>query len=107
MVTQSRAASPAVAAPSSAGKGGDDDRTSPAQSSSRGLGERPGEMPTPTAPLAPEVPELDAIAEVPKAQEPPVSQAVAMLPPSPPAAPLVLGPSASTNVLDRALSEII
>ena len=63
-------------------------------------------MPAPVAPLAPEAPVADAAAEVPKAQEPPVSQAMATLPPPPSAAPLVPGPSASSDVLDRALSEM-
>lgn len=106
-VTLSGAESSAVAAPSSVGSGGDDSRTFPARSSSRGLEERPGGASAPTAPLAPEVPVLDAIAEVPKAQEPPVSQAVVMLPPPLSAAPLVPGLSASSDVLDRALSEIV
>ena len=57
------------------------------------------------APLAPEVPAPDVVAEVTKAQEPPVSRAVVTLPPSPPAL-LVSGPSASSPVLDRALSEL-
>ena len=56
--------------------------------------------------LAPEVLLPDAVAEVPKAQEPPVSQAMATLPPPPSAAPLVPGPSASLDVLERALSEM-
>nr|XP_020146854.1 troponin T, slow skeletal muscle-like [Aegilops tauschii subsp. strangulata] len=56
--------------------------------------------------LAPEVPMPDAAAEVPKAQEPPVSRAVVPLPPPPPAPP-VPGSSASSDVLDRALSEVV
>ena len=62
-------------------------------------------MPAPVAPLAPEVPVPDAAAEVPKAQEPPVSRAMVMLP-SPPPASLVPGSSASSAVLDHALSEL-
>ena len=59
------------------------------------------------APLAPEAPVSGSAAEVPKAQEPPASQAmVTMLPPPPPAAPLAPGPSASPDVLERALSEM-
>ena len=46
-------------------------------------------------------------AEVSKAQEPPVSQAMVTIPyPPPPAAPLIPGPSASPDVLERALSEM-
>ena len=56
--------------------------------------------------LAPAVMFPDAAAEVPKAQEPPVSQAMATLSPPPSAAPLVPGPSASPDVLERALSEM-
>ena len=66
----------------------------------------PGGVPAPMAPLAPEVPVPDAAAEVPKAQEPPVSRAMVTLPPPPSAALLVPGPSASSGVLDRALSEM-
>ena len=57
------------------------------------------------APLAPEVPASGSGAGVPEAQEPPASQAmVAMLPTPPPAALLTPDPSASSNVLERALS---
>ena len=96
----------AAVAPSSMGRGGDGVRTSPARSSSRGLGGHPREELAPMALLAPEVLLLDAAAEVPKAQEPPVSQAMATLPPPPSAAPLVPGPSASAGVLEHALSEM-
>ena len=48
----------------------------------------------------------DAAAEVPKAQQPPVSRVVVTLPPPPPA-PLVPGPSASSDVLERALSGMV
>ena len=56
--------------------------------------------------LAPEVLLLNAVAEVPKAQEPPVSQAMAMLPPPPSTAPLVPSHYASLDVLERALFEM-
>nr|XP_020193175.1 MAP7 domain-containing protein 1-like [Aegilops tauschii subsp. strangulata] len=105
IVTPSGADSSAAAAPSSVGKGGDDAHASPARSSSRGLEERPGGVPAPAALQAPEVPVPDADAKVPKAQEPPVSQAIVTLPPPAPA-PLVPGSSASSPVLDRALSEL-
>nr|XP_020170404.1 translation initiation factor IF-2-like [Aegilops tauschii subsp. strangulata] len=97
--------SPAAAAPPSAGKGGNSARASPAQSSSRGLGERPQEEATPVAPLAPEVPTSGSVAEVPKAQELPASQAMVMTSPPPPSAALLSpGHSASPDVLERALS---
>lgn len=78
-----------------------------ARSTSRGLGENPREESAPMAPLAPEVPVSGSAAEVSKAQEPPVSQAMVMIP-SPPAAAasLIPGPSASPDVLVRALSEM-
>ena len=62
-------------------------------------------VPAPMAPLTSEVPVLDAVAEVAKTQELPVSQAVVTLPPYPPT-PLVLDSSASSVVLDRALTKL-
>ena len=56
--------------------------------------------------LAPEVLLLDATAEVPKAQEPPVSRVVVTLPPPPPRL-LVSGSSVSSDVLERALSRMV
>ena len=80
---------------------------SPARSSSRGLGENPREESAPVAPLAPEAPASGSAAEVSKAREPLVSQAVVTIPsPPPPAAPLIPGPSASPDVLERALLEM-
>ena len=59
------------------------------------------------SPLAPKVPASGSVAEVPKAQEPPVSQAmVTMSPPPPAAAPLIPSPFASPDVLEPALSEM-
>ena len=59
------------------------------------------------APLAPEAPVSGSAAEVSKAQEPPVSQAMVTIPsPPPPVAPPIPGPSASPDVLERALSEM-
>nr|XP_020185402.1 MICOS complex subunit MIC60-like [Aegilops tauschii subsp. strangulata] len=98
---------PAAAASPSMEKGSDGAHASPARSSSRGLGEHPREESAPVAPLAREAPVSGSAAGVPKAQEPPVSQAmVTMLPPPPAAAPLVPDPSASPDVLERALSEM-
>ena len=62
-------------------------------------------MPAPAAPLTPEVPELDAVAEVAKTLELPIFQVVVTLPPSPPA-PLVPDSSAFSAVLERALTEL-
>ena len=97
--------SPPAAAPLSMDKGGDGAHASPARSSSRGLGEHPREESVPVAPLAPEVPTSGSVAEVPKAQELPASQAmVTKSPPPPSAALLSRGPLASLDVLERALS---
>ena len=80
-------------------------RASLARSSSRDLGERPPEEAALVAPLAPEVPVSGSAARASRTQEPPASQAmVAMLPTPPPAALLTPDPSASSNVLERALS---
>ena len=57
------------------------------------------------APLTLEAPALDVVAEVAKAHELPVSQAVITLPSSPPA-PLVPDSSASSAALDRAADEL-
>ena len=95
-----------MAVPKLAGKGGSGARTSPARSSSRGPEECFGGVPAPMALLAPEVPVPDAVAEVAKAQEPPVSRDVATLLP-PPLAPLVPCPSAFSDVLERALSGMV
>ena len=59
----------------------------------------------PMALLAPEVPVLGAADEVPAAPEPAVSQALVTMP-LPPSAPLFPGSSASSAVLERALSEM-
>nr|XP_020156657.1 vegetative cell wall protein gp1-like [Aegilops tauschii subsp. strangulata] len=98
---------PAPAASPSMEKGSVGAHVSPARSSSRGLGENPQEESAPVAPLAPEAPASGSAAEVSRAQEPPVSQAMVMIPyPPPPAAPLLPSPSASSDVLERALSEM-
>nr|XP_040255762.1 nucleolar and coiled-body phosphoprotein 1-like [Aegilops tauschii subsp. strangulata] len=97
----------AAAIPPSVGKESDDAHTSPARSASRGPEGHPREESAPAALLAPEVLTPGAAAEVPKAREPPVSQAmVTSSPLPPPAAPLVPGPSASPDVLEHALSEM-
>ena len=57
------------------------------------------------APLTLEVPALDAVAEVAKAQGVPSSQVVITPPPSPPI-PLAPVSSASSTVLDRAANEL-
>ena len=97
--------SPAVAAPSSAGKGSESTRASPARSSSRDLGERPLEEAAPMAPLAPKAPASGSAAEVPKAQEPSASHAIVTMLPLPSSATL-LSPDSSTSpdILERALS---
>nr|XP_020191660.1 MAP7 domain-containing protein 1-like [Aegilops tauschii subsp. strangulata] len=96
----------AAAAPPSMRRGGDVTHTSPAQSPSRDQEELRHEESALEAPLAPEVPMSGSASEVPKAQESLVSQAlVTALPPSP-AAPLLSGSSASSVVLERALSEM-
>ena len=57
------------------------------------------------APLAPDVPTPGSVAEIAKAQEPPSSQAMVTTSPPPPSAALLPpGPSASPDVLERALS---
>nr|XP_020172929.1 dynactin subunit 1-like [Aegilops tauschii subsp. strangulata] len=97
----------AAAAPPSVGKGSDSARTSLAQSASRGPEGHPREESAPVALLAPEALMPGAGAEIPKAQEPPASQAMVTLSPlPPPAAPLVPSPSASPDILERALSEM-
>ena len=58
------------------------------------------------APLAPEVPVPGSAYEVPKAQEPLISQALVTTSPPPPAAPLAPGSSASSAALERVLSEM-
>nr|XP_020164486.2 tol-Pal system protein TolA-like [Aegilops tauschii subsp. strangulata] len=59
------------------------------------------------APLAPEAPVSSSAAEVSKAQEAKVSQAMVTVPSHPPpVAPLIPGPSASPDVLERALLEM-
>ena len=93
-----------AAAPPSTEKGGDITRTSPARSLLRGQEEYHREESAPVAPLAPEVPVPGLADEVPKAQEPLISQALVTTPPPPPAAPLAPGSSASSAVLKRALS---
>nr|XP_020200442.1 microtubule cross-linking factor 1-like [Aegilops tauschii subsp. strangulata] len=94
-----------MAAPLSTDKGSDDARTSPARSSSRGLGEHPREESAPVAPLAPDVPTPGSVAEIAKAQEPLSSQAMVRTSPPPPSVALLPpGPSASPDVLERALS---
>nr|XP_020200821.1 uncharacterized protein KIAA1522-like [Aegilops tauschii subsp. strangulata] len=96
----------AAAAPPSVKKGSDDTRTSPVRSSSRGLEEHPRGESAPMAPLAPEALVSSPAARVPKAQEPPVSQALVTMLCPPPTAPLLPGPSASPDVLERALLEM-
>nr|XP_020168977.1 predicted GPI-anchored protein 58 [Aegilops tauschii subsp. strangulata] len=99
--------SPAPAASPSLEKGSAGAHVSPARSSSRGLGKNPQEESAPVTPLAPEVPVSGSAAEVSKAPEPPVSQAMVTIPPpSLPATPLIPGPSASPDVLERALLEM-
>nr|XP_020188268.1 MAP7 domain-containing protein 1-like [Aegilops tauschii subsp. strangulata] len=98
---------PAPAASPSVEKGSVGAHVTPARSSTRGLGENPREESAPVAPLAPEAPASGSAAEVSKVQEPPVSQAMVMIPSPPsPAALLIPGPSASRDVLERALSEM-
>nr|XP_020147164.2 atherin-like [Aegilops tauschii subsp. strangulata] len=98
---------PAPAVCPSVEKGSVGAHVSPARLSSRGLGENPQEESAPVSPLAPEAPVSGSAAEVSKAQEPPVSQAMVTLSPlPPPAALLAPGPSASPNVLEHALSEM-
>ena len=58
------------------------------------------------APLAPKAPVFGSAAEVSKAQEPPVSQAMVMIHSPPPAAPLIPGPSACPDVLEHGLLEM-
>nr|XP_020157850.1 protein bangles and beads-like [Aegilops tauschii subsp. strangulata] len=96
----------AAATPPSAKKGGDSTRTSPARSPSRDQEVRRHEESAPDVPLAPEVPMFGSAAEVPKAQEPLVSQALVTVSPPSPAAPSFPGSSASSTVLERALSEM-
>nr|XP_020188356.1 proline-rich protein 36-like [Aegilops tauschii subsp. strangulata] len=93
----------AAAAPPSVKKGSDDTRISPAWSSSRGLEEHPRGESAPVAPLALEALVSSPAAGVPKAREPPVSQALVTTSSPPPPAPLIPGPSASPDVLERAL----
>ena len=95
----------AVAAPSTK-KGGDNTHTSPARSPSRDQEGRRHEESAPEVPLTPELPMSGLAAEVPKAQEPYVSQALVMASPPSPAAPLFSGSSASSAVLEHALSEM-
>nr|XP_020192514.1 transcription initiation factor TFIID subunit 3-like [Aegilops tauschii subsp. strangulata] len=95
----------AVAAPPSAKKGSDGTRTSPARSSSQGLGEHPHEGSAPVAPLALEALVSGPAAGVTKAEEPPVSQALVTTSSPPPAAPLLPGPSVSPDVLEPTLSQ--
>nr|XP_020175120.1 vegetative cell wall protein gp1-like [Aegilops tauschii subsp. strangulata] len=98
---------PTPAASSSVEKVSVGAHVSPAQSPSQGLGKDPREESAPVAPLAPESPVSGSAVEVSKAQEPPVSQAVVTIPsPPPPAAPLIPVPSASPDVLERALLEM-
>nr|XP_020199002.1 predicted GPI-anchored protein 58 [Aegilops tauschii subsp. strangulata] len=98
---------PAPAASPSVEKGSVGARVSLARSTSRGMGENPREESAPVAPLAPEAPASGPAAEVSRAQEPAVSRAMVTIPsPCPPAAPLIPGPSASPDVLERALLEM-
>nr|XP_020190664.1 atherin-like [Aegilops tauschii subsp. strangulata] len=97
--------SPPAAASPSMGKGSSVARASPAHSSSQKLGEHSQEESAPVAPLAPDVPTPSLVAETAKAQEPPSSQDMVTTTPPPPSAALLLpGPSASPDVLERALS---
>ena len=67
--------------------------------------EHPREESAPEAPLTQEVPASGSGAEVKEAQELPASQAMVMTP-LPPSAPLLPGSSASSAVLEHALSEM-
>ena len=67
--------------------------------------EHPREESAPEAPLAQGVPVFGSGVEVQEAQEPPASQAMVTMP-LPPSAPLFPGSSASSAVLERALSEM-
>ena len=58
------------------------------------------------APLAPEVPVPGSADEVPKAQEPLISQALVTTSPPSPVVPLALGSSTSLDVLECAISEM-
>ena len=98
--------SPPATAPLSMSKGGDGADASPARSSSRGPVEHPREESALEALLAQEVPVSGTAGEVPKAQEPLISQALAMTPIPPSAAPLLPGSSASSTALERVLSEM-
>ena len=94
---------PPATAPLSMSKGGVGGRASPARPSSRGQVEHSREESAPEAPLAHEVPVSASGAGVQEAQEPPASQAMVTTP-LPPSAPLFLGSSASSVVLEHALS---
>ena len=95
-----------MAAPPSAEKGDDSARTSPARPPSRGQEEHRREESAPVAPLAPEVLVPGSADGVPKALEPLISQVLVTTPPPPPAAPLALGSSASSTVLEHVHSEM-
>ena len=58
------------------------------------------------APLAPEVPVPGSADEVPKAQEPLISQALVTTSIPPSTSPLLRGSSASSTALERVLSEM-
>nr|XP_040243861.1 dynactin subunit 1-like [Aegilops tauschii subsp. strangulata] len=78
-----------------------------AWSSSRGMGENLQEESAPVTSRAPEAPASGSAAEASRPQEPPVLQAVVTIPsPPPPTAPLIPSPSASHDVLERALLEM-
>nr|XP_040258348.1 FYVE and coiled-coil domain-containing protein 1-like [Aegilops tauschii subsp. strangulata] len=95
-----------AAAPPSAKKGGGSTRTSPARSPSRGQERHHREESAPMAPLALEVPAPGSADEVPKALEPSISHAQVTTSPPPSAALLAPGSSASSVVLEHALSEM-
>nr|XP_020175641.1 atherin-like [Aegilops tauschii subsp. strangulata] len=93
----------AAAAPPSAQKGGDNTRTSPARSPSRGQEEHRQEE---SAPLAPEVPVPGSADEAPKAQKPSIFQALVTTSPPPPAVRLAPNSFPSSTVLEGVLSEM-
>ena len=96
----------AAVVPPSAEKRGDSTRTSPARSSSRGQEEHHQEESTLVAPLAPVVPAPGSADEVPRAPGPSIFQALVMMSPPPPAAPLGPNSSAPSVVLEHVFSRM-
>ena len=91
----------AAAVAPSAEKGGDNTRTSPARSPSRGQEEHRQDEPAPVAPLAPEVPAPGSADEVPRAPEPSIFQAPVKTSPPPPSASLAPHSSAPSAALEH------